>query len=276
MRSEPYKTKPFPEGNDILPLLETEEAFRPLAAFFAEKGIEELVPRRSRNVDGTVELVRAAFDLVLERCHGAIGALSESPIEQVFLRAVMLSFLRNSQCLIFMSPFRDTVGELTSWQETLDKLKDFTGWYKRHHGSSVVPDDFLVSQVSSGRMPPEELEPMKEWLLLYHYLPFRGAWHVSLQAKFPGLLTPRGKPRADMLFWLPAPQSIRLVVECDGFVGHRFRSTFERDRKRDRALKAKGFEVFRFSGAEINAHPVIAATELFSFLSDQEHRSRCV
>ena len=79
-----------------------------------------------------------------------------------------------------------------------------------------------------------------------------------------------------MLFWKPALKAIRLVVECDGFSGHRFRIFFERDRKRDRALRSKGFEVFRFTGTEINCSPVAAATELFDFLSDREHSSRRV
>ncbi len=268
--------KTFPEGNAILPLLESEEKFRPLAAFFAERGADELAPAGKGHKGKLPDLIKPAFQLVLERCHSAIRALAESPIEQVFLRSVMLSFLRNSQCLIFMPSFRNTLVELDAWQETLNKLKEFTRWYKLNHGSDTVADEYLAAQVSSGRMPPEELDYTKELLLLYHYLPFRGAWHVGLQAKFPGLLTPRGTPRVDMLFWLPAPRSIRLVVECDGFTGHRFRSTFERDRRRDRALKAKGFEVFRFTGMEINSNPVIAATELFSFLSDREHRSRRV
>lgn len=264
------------ESKEILPFLESEDRFRPLAAFFAEKSTEELLRPAKREAARLALIVKPAFDLILARCHGAIGARSESPIEQIFLRSMMLSFLRNSQCLIFMPPFRDTVAHLTGWQNTLKGLKDFTAWHKQRHDSDVITEEFLAGEVTSGRMPADELPYTKELLLLYHYLPFEGAWHVGLQARFPGLLTPRGTPRVDTLFWLPAPRSIRLVVECDGFMGHQFRSTFERDRRRDRALKTKGFEVFRFSGAEINRDPIAAANELFSFLSDREHRSRRV
>jgi len=177
--------KTLPEGNEILPLLESEERFRLLADFFAERGIEEMVPDAGHGKEQLNDLIKAAFRLVLERCHGVIRALAESPIEQVFLRSVMLSFLRNSQCLIFMPPFRNTLAELSAWQETLNKLKEFTSWYKRNHGSDTVSDEYLVGEVSSGRMPPEELEHMKELLLLYHYLPFRGAWHVVATGQVP-------------------------------------------------------------------------------------------
>ena len=37
-------------------------------------------------------------------------------------------------------------------------------------------------------------------------------------------------------------------------------------RKRDRALKAKGYEVLRYSGGEIHTDPVAAATDLAEYL----------
>jgi very-short-patch-repair endonuclease len=55
-------------------------------------------------------------------------------------------------------------------------------------------------------------------------------------------------------------------VECDGFKTHGGRTSFERDRNRDRALRVFGFDVFRFTGRQINTQPVEVADELFSFL----------
>lgn len=264
----------LPSGEPLLPTLESEERFRPLAAFFSNKGIEELFPTSGDRKDNAY--ITAGFNLVLEKCHNVIRALSESPIEQVFLRSLMLSFLRNSQCLVFMPAFRNTLVDLTAWQSQLQDLDKFTQWYEQRHGPGPIADGFLDAQVSGGRLTPEEMLHMKELLILYHSLPFRHAWHVGLQARFPALLSPRGTIRVDMLFWLPAHRSIRLVVECDGFAGHQFKSSFQRDRQKDRALKAKGFDVFRFTGAEINADPIGSTTELFNFLSKREHSSRKV
>jgi Protein of unknown function (DUF559) len=151
--------------------------------------------------------------------------------------------------------------------DQLAQLERFVKWHQLHRASGTVSDDYFEQEVKAGRMPAKEVSQIKELLLLYHHLPLRDAWHVGLQSRFSALIQPRGTSRVDMLFWLPSLPSLRVVVECDGFSAHRFKKNFERDRKRDRVLTAKGFEVLRFSGAEINTDPIRTATELFSFLS---------
>jgi very-short-patch-repair endonuclease len=61
-------------------------------------------------------------------------------------------------------------------------------------------------------------------------------------------------------------------VECDGLQTHEGRTRFERDRKRDRALRALVLDVFRFTGHQINTQPVKTADELFSFLKATARR----
>jgi Protein of unknown function (DUF559) len=263
-----------PRGARLLSALESEERFRPLAHFFLERTVEELFPKTESDIgDGSeplAPLVNVALELLLDKCHASIGVFSESPIEQVFMRSLTLSFLKNFQCPVFMPAFRDTMTELPQWHDQLAKLSQFIKWHQLRHGSGTVSDEFFENEVESGRMPENEVSSIKELLLFYHHLPLRDAWHLSLQARFPALLHPKGTARVDMLFWLPATPSLRIIVECDGFSAHRFKTTFERDRRRDRALKAKGFEVLRFSGAEINADPAGSATELFSFLLERK------
>jgi hypothetical protein len=246
-----------------LPVLEAEDRFRELSAFFAKKSIDELC----EGTEGTSmkSYVQAGVKLLVEKCHHTVSALSGSPIECVFARSVMLSFLRNGLPLVFMPAFRDTLVDIREYRQQLQQLDEFVEWYQRHHGSAIVSGQYLDQQVASGKMPKEERPWIEELLLLYHYLPCRDAWHVSLQPKFPRLLGERGV-RPDMLFWKPSLPNHHLLVECDGYEFHRSRDSFDADRKRDRALKALGYDVFRFAGRQINAEPVMSAHELFVFL----------
>jgi hypothetical protein len=177
----------------------------------------------------------------------------------------MLSFLKNGLPLVFMPAFRNTPLDISEYAEQLTGIEEFTIWYERKYGSRVITHEFLDQEVTSGKMPKEERSWFEELLLLYHYLPFRDAWHVSLQPVFPRFVGERDA-RPDMLFWRPSTPSLRLLVECDGYQFHGSRESFELDRKRDRALKALGFDVFRFTGRQINLEPIMSAYELSTYL----------
>ena len=252
-------------GRDLLDYLGSADRFPELCAFFARKAVSDLT--EAGKDDGLRSYITAGFDLLVQRCLQIVRFLAGSPIEEVLLRSVMLAFLRNGLPLLFMSPFRDTVADLAGYRDQLRRLEEFTRWCEQRHGSKVVHETYLEGEVASGRMLAEERPQIEELLLLYHYLPLKSAWHVRLQPRFPQLLGSRGAGRADMLFWLPLRKDRRLVVECDGFQTHGRRASFERDRKRDRALRALGVEVFRFTGRQINGQPAEAAHELFSFLN---------
>ncbi len=92
------------------------------------------------------------------------------------------------------------------------------------------------------------------------------SYHLTLQAGFPDYKTNGKSTRVDILIWCPGNENIKLIVECDGFKYHNSKEIFERDRKRDRLLKSKGYQVIRFSGAEIYRDPVGVSEELFDFI----------
>ena len=58
----------------------------------------------------------------------------------------------------------------------------------------------------------------------------------------------------------------RLVVETDGWVAHRGRQAFEDDRARDAFLKARGYEVLRFSWRQLEHDPAFVLTLLRRYL----------
>jgi very-short-patch-repair endonuclease len=62
----------------------------------------------------------------------------------------------------------------------------------------------------------------------------------------------------------------KVVVECDGHDFHeKTKQQAAHDKKRDPALTAAGFRVFRFTGSEIYRDPVGCASEIANYLQDE-------
>ncbi|WP_185972459.1 DUF559 domain-containing protein [Georgenia yuyongxinii] len=61
--------------------------------------------------------------------------------------------------------------------------------------------------------------------------------------------------------------SQRIVVECDGFAYHSGRQEFREDRRRDRALAARGYVVLRFTYDEIRSSPGLVVEEVLRVLA---------
>ena len=104
------------------------------------------------------------------------------------------------------------------------------------------------------------------------WVPGIGLTRSELEASFLELCGSGGLP-------LPRPQArvgdyrpdflwadIRLVVEVDGYGAHRGRVAFQDDRARDRT-KAAGYEVLRFTWAEVVGRPRPVAAELRAALA---------
>ena len=63
-----------------------------------------------------------------------------------------------------------------------------------------------------------------------------------------------GPYRPDFLW-----RDVRLIVEVDGYRYHSDRSTFRRDRQRDRYFQRRGFRVFRFADEDLHEPAAVAA-----------------
>ncbi|MEX1185302.1 MAG: DUF559 domain-containing protein [Gemmatimonadaceae bacterium] len=87
--------------------------------------------------------------------------------------------------------------------------------------------------------------------------------HITPQAGIPSL-----NARVDSVFWRWGRHHRPLVVEFDGYQWHR--GNFTSDRQRDRDLRLQGFEVMRFSGAEINADPLSIAIQLDALVRETQ------
>lgn len=127
-------------------------------------------------------------------------------------------------------------------------------------------EDYLDSEVTSGKMGKEERELIKLFTFRYHYLPLESSYHLTLQPRLPNVLVDKKPIRPDLLFWMPSIPQLKIVVECDGFDYHSDKAKFTNDRKRDRVLQSKGYQVLRYSGTEIFQHPVHVVGELLEYL----------
>ena len=94
----------------------------------------------------------------------------------------------------------------------------------------------------------------------------------ELEARFFEMCTRYGLPR-------PAPQvrfhrrradftfeGARLVIECDSRKWHDNDFSFLDDRRKERLLKARGYDLLRFTWAEIVHEPARVAAEIRTFL----------
>lgn len=66
---------------------------------------------------------------------------------------------------------------------------------------------------------------------------------------------------------------VNIIVECDGHEFHEVTKTqATRDKRRDRDLKAAGYEILHFTGSEINNKPYECALEVVEFMRGQARR----
>jgi len=101
------------------------------------------------------------------------------------------------------------------------------------------------------------------WEANKEYIDFVNAVHLVPQA----VLTLSGRTiRPDLAMWFPADDSVRLLIECDGYQFHSGRDKFKSDRARDRELLELGYRVLRYSGSEIMEDPVTLAKSVTDLL----------
>ncbi len=246
--------------------LEDKSRFLELQAHFIDKAVEEASDDSS---DWSFPaLLRASFQKLGKENADIVFRFSESPIETIFLNSLWLCFIRNGQPLVLTPPFDNVQSRLAEFRQQLGNLSRFTDWYGTRNKDEMNLQLFLDDEVRRGRMQPEERPYIDRLILYYHWLPFRDAYHVTLQASFPDILIDGSSVRVDALAWIPSSPSWYVAIECDGFQYHSSQEVFIRDRRKDRGLKAAGIEVQRFSGAEITRDPAGSAYDLFKYLVD--------
>jgi len=232
--------------------------------------IEKVVEREAETYNGDrgyLEVMRHALDTFYPSAVSKIYAAAGSPIEALFLNALLLSFLFADPIgLIFTGPHEDVLCSLERYRKPRRRMLDVDREMNNPPGD---PNGFLIrlrELRDNNQVSAAEYEQYRNEYLFDHGLGFWHAFCATPQAGFPDLRLDGHSLRADLFVCVPGDETFKLVVECDGFQFHSDKEAFTRDRRRDRLLKSNGIDTLRFSGPEIYRDPAKAGIELFDYL----------
>ena len=213
-----------------------------------------------------LEWYKLAIETVALVNSKAIYIAAESPAERIFLASLVLAFLKADPFgLVIHQVMKDADEEIPAYRQHYKQFKEFLEWWKEHKPSKDI-DAYLDEQLARGRMAPDEREFLRHFTFHYYHMTMGNSLHLSMQAPFPNVRVAGKSIRTDMYFWNPASDRIRLIVECDGFKYHSSQESFTADRRRDRELQLRGFQVLRFAGTEIYHDPAGVSSELCKHL----------
>lgn len=105
--------------------------------------------------------------------------------------------------------------------------------------------------------------PLETWFPDMPSSPPSGRIFIAPQFEF-------GSYRIDIAMFAQdfSGNEIRLAIECDGHNFHRTKKQMRHDRKRERALQLKGWNVMRFTGSEIYEDAAACAEEAGDFFGE--------
>jgi hypothetical protein len=256
------------DENEITALREyllDKDGFLELSKMFVDRAVKEY----HENDPDFCKWLSLAFNSLIETNIEIIFAQCESPIEKIFINSLLLAFLRyGSPGLIIHSFYHDAEEELSAFRTYYNHFQYFLGWYDKNFESWTDIESYLDNELATGKMDENERNFLRMMTFRYHYLMMKSDFHLTLQAKFPNIVVDGSSIRPDLFFWLPSDENVKIIVECDGFEIHSKKKTFISDRKRDRILQAKGFQVLRYSGSEIYHEPIKVSREIIEFLTE--------
>jgi hypothetical protein len=257
-------------NHDITPFLETKEKFLPLLDHFVQRSIAET---DEKYIDDPSPVSYAAFyssflPIVAQRNAEHIYAYSESPIERIFLASLQLLFIKSSMpCLHISEPARDAQAYMQYYRQTHHDINRMIANYKQITGDTALHNfhEALAKKQQSGEFTEEQVNEIKAHESIVPNFEWN-SYHLIPQAGLPQIKVEGRSIRVDLLIWVPGDESIKVVVECDGYAYHSSKESFQNDRARDRVLQLNGYRVIRFSGAEINRDPALIGSQLFDLL----------
>lgn len=197
---------------------------------------------------------------------------AESPIEKILLNSLLImGFFRSPFFLIFTGRFASITDTLKYVRDRSAEIAQARAQFEAETGLQD-PKGFLNAIEAAEDIPKDVKDVVGIEVVLMDELRLKDRFHLSMQSGLQEFTLANRGVRPDLFIWVPSRPEFKLIVECDGYRFHSDESTFARDRKRDRILKAEGYEVLRFAGTEIFHDPPAVALELVEYLDRAQKR----
>lgn len=221
-----------------------------------------LIVKRNGPYDDDVHesMSQTIVEAVLGRVCDVVNDHGESPIESLFLQTLGVMALERygPGFLWFDGPVADIEIHVEEERSGVVAFKEFL--------EEIESEGNPLTIIEGLGIPQDEIAVLRRQLIRHDLRQHEG-YCLNIQAWLPESLSIDGRRmRCDMIAWTYSTNGPRIVIECDGFAYHKGRESFILDRKRDRVLKANGYDVLRFSGPEIHLNPIAAAEELLAYL----------
>jgi hypothetical protein len=192
---------------------------------------------------------------------------TESPLEKLFINSLLLAFIKNDPLnLVIEHSVRNAPNQIEEFHDRYRLFKEFSSWYKKKFSSLAGSDEFIDHELARGRLEAGEHHYLRRHLAFYEFLGLENRYHLIVQPGIPGVVVDGKMIRPDLLIWVPSDDSVRIIVECEGFQNHDEKADTSKDRRRDRTRKAKGYEILSYSGSDIYNDPVAASIDLAEYL----------
>jgi len=243
-------------------LLDSKE-FTQLAYHFVGMNIE--LDNRCQN-PSLERFFRKSVETLVSRNIFSVFEESGSPIETIFINSLIIEFIKTDLLgLVSHHIEKDAETEINELRDNITTYRKSQERFTEHNPNNSITE-YHENDRMSGKDLGKKVNNILGFQPGYEHFQLENSFHMALQPKFPKIKINRKSIRPDMLFWIPSSPDIRLIVECDGFKYHSDKAKFTSDRRRDRALQAKGYQVLRYSGSEIYNDPIGTAKDLIEVL----------
>jgi hypothetical protein len=218
-------------------------------------------------------MIEAAFSvtssslakLVFHKSLDTVFDNAESPLEIQFFTSLLIHSLPRHYMGFWVEVCHPSSGCREQVEDYAKSALPVAEQYFRWKATNPEPGEFKNYLIRSG-VPASEakgLETLAEFEFDFglYYRP-----RIMLQPRFPEIRVEGRSLRADALVYIPGNPNARIIVECDGWVYHRDKQSFRRDRARDRAFTDSGYIVRRYAGAEIHESVFDASYDLVEYI----------
>lgn len=214
--------------------------------------------------------------LVIENMNQSIEAVfkhAKSKSEIIFLNALMIGGLLKDPLFLFIQPpLYSASDQVMIARNEYAQVMD--AWnYVRQRMGEVSMIDFIELANTSKDVSEYEKDIIKHNMQMA-ILDHCGSYILSIGAIFKNIQIGKNPLVTDIFVWSISQPHFKLLIECDEVDYQLDKSAFTNNRSRDRYLQSLGFQVFRFSTAEILSSPTKKAWELVNYLEAQKSISK--